>query len=236
MIIMPSLIFKRVILLLSLILIISEAYGQSRPDSFTFLFNRVQESENAIDTLNGSAYYFDGKLYLHVSYPVNQFFFVDDRKIKIYYPESKRGYDIISDAPFDLPIVNSLIAFMKDDYGLAKIGFIIRSNSVSGDTLIAHWEHMSGPDSGKFEIYYKDDIIVKARYSAKSIFLETVLKDHKTFGGYLIPTHIETRNSSLRNSEIESLFVEQLSINPEIPDSIMNFDFPDDAVIEKRKF
>jgi len=215
---------------------ISEAYGQGRPDSFTFLFNRVQESEGGIDKLSGSAYYFDGKLYLHLSYPVNQLFFVDDRKIKIYYPESNKGYDLISDAPFDLPIVNSLIAFMKDDYGLANIGFIIRSNSVSGDTLIAHWEHSSGPESGKFEIHYKHDIIVKARYSAKSIFLETKLIDYKTFGGYVIPTHIETRNSSLRNSEIESLFVEQLSINPEIPDSILNFNFPDDAVIQKRRF
>jgi len=225
----------RVFVIITIIFLNGEAFGQNRPESFTFNFTRVQESVNALDTLSGIAFFFYGKLYLHVRHPINQIFFVDGNKIKIYYPENKTGYRIMSGTPFDLPIVNSLLASLEDDYGLAQIGFEIRSTSVLGDTLVTNWEHSTGSDAGTFDVFYRNDIIVKARFNAPSVSLETVLKNHKTYNGYVIPTTIKTRHSAIRDSVTETLYVDGLFINPYIPESILNFEFPDEAVIEERR-
>lgn len=226
----------KVIGFLILSAIIGNVYSQNRPDSFAFNFKRIQESENSTDTLLGRAYFFYEILHLHVHHPVNQISYIDGRSMKVYYPDSNRGYHMMSDTPFDLPIVNSFIASFENDYGLSRIDFQVRSNTVSGDTLITQWEHSSGSENGVFEIYYAEDVIVKARFEAQSVSLETELKGHKTFDGHTFPTQITTSHSSQRNSTFENLFFEEISLNPEVPDSIQNFAFPEDAIIETRRF
>ncbi|MBP3191881.1 hypothetical protein [Natronogracilivirga saccharolytica] len=214
----------------------AEVYGQNQPDNIAFEFKQIQKGDNSSDTLLGRAYYFDESLHLHVHHPVNQISYVDGGSMKVYYPYSNRGYHMSSDTPFDLPIVNSLIASLKDDYGLAAIGFKVRSNSTSGDTLITQWEHASGSENGVFEVYHSGNVIVKARFEAQSISLETELDGHKTIDGHAIPTKISTSHQNQRSSTHEKLYFDEISVNPDIPDSVRNFAFPENAEIETRQF
>ncbi|MEX0684373.1 MAG: hypothetical protein WD098_00095 [Balneolales bacterium] len=216
---------------------ISEVSGQSRLDRVSFDFMRLENNDEAVDTLSGKAYFFSDKLHLHVYQPVNQVLFIDGTDMKVFYPETNRGYHMKSQSAFDLPIVNSLIASLNDDYGLTKIGFQVQSNSISGDTLITQWEHETGSDAGVFTIYYLDDLIAKASFEAHdNSLLETELKNYEPFGNYSLPTQIITKRNSAKGTSIEHLYVKNIIITPNMPDSIKNFTYPDDASIEIREF
>jgi outer membrane lipoprotein-sorting protein len=199
-------------------------------------FTRVYESSDAADTASGIIYYHEpDDLKLHTSSPVNQWMIFKENQLDIYYPDDQLVYRIYSQFPSSLPFFQALVGVVKEDYGLATMGYEMASYTSSGDTLQTTWNPPLMADKllGPYRLNFVADKIIFAEISdaGGAITARSHYSDHRQFGTTWFPMTIKTIHYLEQDSTVETVTYSKAKMNEKLPQEITEFQIPDNAKI-----
>ena len=196
-----------------------------------------------VDSIQGKIYYkASEKIFIKVNYPLNQLLnYKDNNKVvEIYYPESNQAFIISSDFPFLLPLVNTFVGIIDEDYGMSNAGFSMIKAEVRKDTLVTIWKPPPKLKKtvGIFHLLYKDERIIIAKFfSPKGTLISLVrFMNYKKFHNIFFPLLIKKYSYENNSVYIEETKYSDLQVNQELPPDIINFKIPKDADIKVIKW
>jgi|GEM_PF-2530371 len=208
--------------------------------SINAAFSRTVEEGGATSHSEGRIYYqSEGKLYVRVQSPVNQWLIHSTKNLLIYYPEKNKGYRYNNVRSNNVPFFDAFISHYKEDFGLSQLGFSMVGDTVRNDTLFTRWEHQGKgkKKAGDFILGYHEKKIVYAEAKTRSgeTLRKTRFGNHFQYEARFYPKDIELRtyrdNGSLESkSEIQ---YRDVRFNQELPETVKDFSVPEDAKIEE---
>ena len=199
-------------------------------------FIRYFKDTNQTDTLKGAFYYLEpGRIHIEIEHPINQIMLIHNNLTTIYYPDQNKGFLIEGKAPMILPILPSIIAATRPDYGLTDLSYQIYDQSVRQDTLLTHWRHTVDPEGfGQFHLARAGEQLAYVVYEMPEGAgeIRSIFDEFTTVGGLTFPLEIQTENTLTKAKEWFQLV--DIAVNPPIPPHVSDFKIPTNADVEKR--
>lgn len=176
---------------------------------------------------------------VEVTYPLHQLMHIEANITIIYYPELSKAFRLESANPVILPLVLGLLAAIRPDYGLSDLGFKLSRQEMRGDTVTALWTHPKARNKiGEYRIAEMNDRLVYTRYESPDTrnHVKTNFTDYVNVSGIFFPTKISSEILNPAGHSLEKVIIEDLKVNPKIPNHIIKFKLPNDVSVEKKKW
>jgi len=205
--------------------------------TITVGFTREIRHKNLIEIVKGNMYYeFAGKLMLKINDPVKQWMIFNDDKedLIVYYPDKKKAFKIKSENPISVPLFQSFIVFISEDFGLSEVGYKMTSHEFKGDTLFSHWlppDKMSNV-LGTFTlgVYNKKTVFTELKNPDETIIMKSRYGDHILWNGGNLPSKVFT----IRYADGDSIIEKIEYSNPQFDIPISEeFNLPSDISVKE---
>jgi len=193
-------------------------------------FSRIYKENKREEEVRGKIFYTyeNDFFYINVNFPLKQIMTRKADTLLIYYPDEKKGFKIIT-FPNDLPLgINFLkFAYIKGDTTFKKLGFIFVRKEIKRDTLIIEW---ATKEKIKRNYIFKKvhdrltDIIVKGE---KNNRLHVKFLDFYVNNKEFFPKEIKIYFKNPFRQYTEDIIFKNPDFNKRIPDSVLNFRFPE---------
>ena len=201
-------------------------------------FARSYHEGDRCDRTSGHIYYQADDIFLiHVVEPIHQWMIARPGKLIIYYPEDKKVFHFPTESPFNFPFFQAFLGVIKEDYGLTNLGFTLKAHEIKADTLLTTW---SPPEAIRKRIgdylmttWQKKLISAEFHDPDGSTQAETYYSQHIEYSNIYFPLQIITLRYENNLTNAESIQYSNPVFNKLIPDSIVDFRFPDDVNIEE---
>jgi hypothetical protein len=201
-------------------------------------FEREFTQGDLTEALSGLLYcQLPDKVTLRVMSPVNQWILFEKNLTTIYYPEDKTAFRITSRISPYPPFAQSLAAAQEADYGLSHIGYRPTDYEVRGDTIISYW---TPPKSlvrllGEtvLKIHENKIIYIESRSAGGKVMRRSLNIRHECLKGTHFPTEILTTEYFKEDSTVERVSFSHLVIDSLLPQEVMSFCVPSDAVVRE---
>ncbi|MBU1262617.1 hypothetical protein KKG61_07200 [bacterium] len=204
-------------------------------------FEREIVNQDLSEITSGIVYYQEKeRLTLEVTTPIHQMMIFNEDGTIIYYPEEKRAIQTKEKNSIrTLPFFQMFIGAMKEDYGLAEAGYILKRHKKKEDILYTYWEPPKKMKKflGTVILEMKKDrfVYMETRTPDNKPAIKVFFKDHIRFGDKYLPCQISIErygNSSLIK---EYITYSDVRFNSPIPERILNFRIPDSVDIKEFK-
>lgn len=193
-------------------------------------FERRVFLKDKIEITKGYIYYFEGRKFVEVNFPLHQIMLLEKNLLTIYYPERKKAFEIISPAGSSLPFFDMFLIPSKRGF-FKELGFVeqekrndyVRYSAPSGMNSVIDEVELFFDRKGRLKRLIekmKRKVRMKAEFSG---FVE--------FMGFSYPTKI-----IIDGEKRESVSFSGLKFNLELPDMVKNFRLPPDTEIRRIKF
>jgi len=181
------------------------------------------------------------KIFLRVTYPVNQWMLFEDRVTTIYYPADTQAFIITSRFSSYPPFVQGFLGAAEKDYGLSDLGYTLRDYNVQGDTLLSYWVPPKALSRflGETILKINDNKIVHIEsMSARGKTLrKSVNKNHALWNGSYFPMEIlTTEYYSKMDSTQERVIFSDPDFDPALPQEVLNFQIPPETKVKEVKW
>jgi outer membrane lipoprotein-sorting protein len=185
----------------------------------------------------GLFFYSPEKIWLRITSPIVQYMDVTENSLIIYYPLSRKAFSISCDKGIAPPFISPFLGSLQKDFGLSKYGYRLDKYETRKDTIVSYWSPppKTEIEMGQAIIKTKNDniVCVITLNPYKQTEIRVVLENfaHAT-GKLFFPQIIHTIKNISGEKVNERTSLANLSFNTTIPDSILHFQVPDDAVVE----
>ena len=201
-------------------------------------FEREVENSHSNEITKGEFFY-EGpkKMTLKVSEPVNQFMFITENIMTIYYPAENRAFRISAKEPMALPFAQFFMVAVKEDYGLEEMGYTLTKHEIKGDTLYTYWDPqpkykkllgvfiLGETDNG---VVYTEAKTPDGKPKAKSFYAK-----HIKHGNSYLPAEIYSEFYDELGTTKEHLRFYDLKLNIATPEWIQKFELPDSVRLKE---
>lgn len=228
---------KTILTLISIFFILLPSWAQTIK-TISVEFTSIVNSNNIIEEIKGSIYYYTTKTTLEVTYPIYQWMILKGKKILIYYPDEEKAIEITSQSPASLPFFQSFVGVVKEDYGLSDFGYTLKRNEVKGDTLFAYWDPPEKVKKvlGQFILGFTEDKIVytESRDADGKALLKVIHQNHIKYGATYFPLKIIIIQYINKDyTKIEEVIYKNPIFDKLLPEKVVNFKIPSHIKIEK---
>lgn len=201
-------------------------------------FIRSYREGNRYDKTSGHIYYqSDGIFSINVLDPVHQWMIAQPGRLIIYYPDENKIFHFPTDSPFNFPFFQAFLGVVKEDYGLTDLGFKLTEHKAHEETLLTIW---SPPDALRRRI--GNYLLITCRkkiLAAELLNPDSTVQARSDYGQHIeysnifFPLEIITTRNEKDSVSAESISYSHPVFNEPLPDSVVNFAFPDDIEIEE---
>jgi hypothetical protein len=162
--------------------------------------------------------------------PLNQWMWFRDSSLLIFYPDEGRAFDIRSPSPFLLPFFQAFVGIVQEDFGLARLGFVLDKSENRGETLLTHWLPPKELQKQLSEIRLAlvDDRLTSAetRDARGKPLVRTDYGGYVEHDGAWFPLSVASFEYGKSGTTHEQVSYADPRFNLELPDSILNFELP----------
>lgn len=193
-------------------------------------FERRVFFKNRTEVTKGVIYYFEGRKFVEVNFPVHQIMFLEKNLLTIYYPEQKKAFEIISPAGSSLPFFDMFLLPSKRGFFKEK-GFMevekrddyVKYSAPPGMSTIIDEVELFFDAKGRLK-----RLIEKRK---KEVRMKAEFSGYVEFMGFPYPIKI-----IIDGKKRENISFSELKFNVELPDMVENFRLPPDTDIRRIKF
>lgn len=208
------------------------------PDTISLKFERKVVQKESTEIIKGTAYYQSpNRVFLEVDYPLKQIMIVDKSLLTIYYPLDKKAFRIKSKGLIPMPFIQAILSAMKDDYGLAEIGYTLKKHEKRGNMLCTFWDPPKAQKKrmGSFILGTENSLLTYAEAldpNGKTV-IKSFYKKHIDFNGKHFPleSHSEIKDGAKINEEY--VIYSDVRFNAALPNDVINFKIPDSIPIRE---
>lgn len=223
-------------LLITFLMLNVSQFGQM-PDTISLGFERKLVRENSTEIVKGISYYkAPQKLYIEVQQPLKQIMTIENNVLTIYYPIEKKAFRIKSKGPIQMPIIQSILSAMKDDYGLSDIGYTMTKSEMKGKTLYTYWEPPKKykKQMGRFILGIENGLLSysEALNPKGETIIRSSYKKHIELNGKYFPLEIQSEITD-GSRQTEYITYSNVKINISLPLEIANFNIPDSVAVKE---
>ena len=216
----------------------SATTGFQPPETLSLKFERKVVQGDSEDIVKGISYYqAPQKLFIDVQEPINQIMIIENDVMLIYYPVEKKAFRIKARGPIPMPFIQTILSFMKDDYGLTEMGYTLDKHETKDNTLYTYWKPPRDLKKhlGKFVLGTTKGVLVyaEARTSKDKPAVKSFYSKHTELSGRPFPlkAHSEIYNGSNRVDEYVTY--SDVKLNVSLPDNVVNFKLPDTIPVKE---
>lgn len=220
-----------------IILILLTALISQSPDTIFLNFERKVVQSSSTEITKGIAYYKSpNRLFIEVKQPIKQIMIIEKNMLTIYYPEDNKAFCIKSKKSFTMPFINSIITAIKEDYGLAELGYNLVKHEKKDSKIYTYWDPPKDKRKilGQFIIASENNCLVYAElksYEGKTI-AKSFYQNHVKIDGRLFPMKVNSEIMEGTSVIEEQITYSEVKFNVAIPKEITNFRIPNSVKIE----
>ncbi len=207
---------KQVLVALALMLFLS--LGAQVLSNFGADFERtLQTAEGEEHSFGKIRMEFPNEVIIFVEEPLEQWLYYSDGYFLVHYPEQQTSYRISKKVETAPHFISTLIAAVKEDFGLSGLGFTIHSVEVEHDTLKVLWqapETLSARIS-RVELLYIEQALVESKsYNMNNdLVIVNSYSGHIPYHGYQIPLKTINRQISETGERTETIAYQNPEFN-----------------------
>lgn len=224
------------VVLIFLSLAVSAASSQTIK-SLSLDFARTVQQNGRSEATGGRIYYDGQKITLEVREPLQQWMILQGNEILLYYPVEKRAIRLKSENPAALPFFHAFIGVVKENYGLAELGYTLQKSFIKADTLFAVWappRELQKSVSQVVVAVQKDKIIFSETRDAQGkIVARADYQNHFRHRAQYFPLHITIAQNSEQTAIREDVVYSNPVFDQPLPPLVVNFKIPDHIKIEE---
>ncbi|MCK4643114.1 hypothetical protein KAU32_05700 [bacterium] len=229
------------ILLAALILIVSALAFGDRINKLVAVVNIEVTTPKESTVSEGRLFYFDYKILLEVTAPIQQKMFFSENTLSIYYPASKKAFLFRSRITQTFPLFAVLLMTVEDDLGLTQLGFKLERTEKKkhGKVFVFVPENeMLRKELESYEVEIDGDgLVTSIRVFAKGrrLVSETAISDYKETGNLKLPHFINTIKYDAKGNVVtsEKMTMDSIIVNAMIPKRVKEFSLPEGAEVEE---
>jgi len=207
-------------------------------DTISFNFERKIIQKGSTETVKGIVYYkAPHRVFIDVNSPIKQVMVVDESKLTIYYPSDKKAFIIKSRGLIPMPFIQSIISVMKDDYGLAEVGYSLIKHEKKDNRIYTYWnppkEHKK--HIGEFILATENDLLVyaEAKYPNSKSAAKSFYSKHIDLNGKHFPLEIHTEIQEVSRKTDEYVTYSDVKLNIVLPKQAMDFKLPANTEVKE---
>jgi outer membrane lipoprotein-sorting protein len=201
-------------------------------------FERTEQSRGTTESVKGTIYYQPpDRIMIHVTDPVDQWMDFESNALVIYYPVEQKAFRILAQYPFALPFFQAFVGVVKEDFGLAELGFTLDRNETRDETLITYW---TPPGKAKKTMgpilvgMTEDRIAFMEMQNAKHRPIGRVTyTDYSDAGSLSLPLKVSARRYPGRDTTYEDVTYSNPQSDVELPEEVLNFRIPDSITVKE---
>lgn len=211
-------------------------FGQM-PDTISLSFERKIVKEDSTEIVKGISYYKSPqRLYIEVQHPLKQIMTIENNVLTIYYPIEKKAFRIKSKGPIQMPLIQSILSAMKDDYGLSDIGYTLTKSEMKGKILYTYWDPPKKykKQMGRFIIGIENGLLnySEALNPKGETVIKSFYKKHIELNGKYFP--LEIKSEIINGSkQTEYITYSNVKINISLPMEVINFSIPNSVSVKE---
>lgn len=202
-------------------------------------FKRSRDASGE-DSVSGWLYFRSpSEIYMTVRSPVEQSFYLADRKMVIQYPRKKLAMSYTSRNAFSLPWFHALMGAMEGEGAIARTGFALAATERRGDTTFSEWiprkgGRKEGPIATLKVVRSGGRLLEFAAYDQKGVLKKKAsYGDFRETGGGLLPCRIRTEEFDGKSSTVEEFGLLEPQVNPPTPPSVQEWRIPPDFTVKE---
>ncbi len=202
-----------------------------------FDFERQVFTPDSVHNTQGTLYFKqDERSLINICVPIKQIMIFNENEWTVYYPKQKQAY-VFERGYFRVPFVDILLASFKEDFGLINAGFQLLHSTVKQDTLYSVWQTHKMGSPIRVQLEQWDQVYTKFKLIKNdTVRINTTFDRFYQLNGKYMPQSIVSKILTIRNDEFlyntEVLTISNMLVNESIPDSILNFDLPNNCQIK----
>ncbi len=201
--------------------------------SLVFSGNFLKKEESS--RTEGKFWFSLSRIYIEVTYPVNQIVEKKEDTLIIYYPEDNEGFKIITNI-YDIPLGLNIFLFPEEetvDTIFSKTGLKFLKKEDRNDTILKTFTYDTDKNTVFLTVgYLKGRPVFFESRSKKKILNQTRIFSFLELDNYFFPEVIKIKNFRT-NENIEIKFSDVKAMN-DFPDRVKNFHLPENAKIETK--
>lgn len=207
--------------------------------NLVFDFQRITLSGQKNEIILGTVYYQEeGKSIIVVESPIKQLMIFENLNWCVFYPEKNEAFLFQGLQPFQIPFLDLVLSTTREDLGLPEKGFQLKTYWAENDTLFSYWYSSSVEDSVIIKVkQFRNTLIGFELMVRDTTKITSIFEEYEKAGDIQIPTHIVSLMAGgwLETNEVsETINIENIYRNIELPDSIINFTLPKNVTIIKQ--
>jgi hypothetical protein len=227
---------KTLILLISLLIIISNAYSQNF-DTINIDFTKTVKHGTSNEIVKGTFYYSEIRTILAVQEPLNQWMIIEFNNMLIYYPDKNRAINITSQNPFNIPFFQTFTGLNSENLGLSKLGYTIDKNEIHGDTLLVYWQPpvVNEMKLGEIILSLVDNniVVTETKDHSGNTNSYTTYNNYISHNDHYFPLLVNSTIYSEGETKTEIIKYTNPVFDQPLPDEITNFILPENAEIKE---
>jgi len=223
--------------LLALLVVISSGLQTLSLD-----FQRITEETGKPKEVVSGHLYFQQPFWMYVDVvsPVHQIMLSEKRQLLIYYPKEKNAFRIRTKKDNPPIFVQGLLASLKEDYGLEKMGYKLTAHKTLEDTLVTIWSPPKDKAKvlGQFVLKIANNRLVEASTQSANGKTKTIstYRQYVKIGRFSLPQVITTITDDSWHRKKEVLSYRNIRLNISIPDSLLKFTLPKTIPVKELKW
>lgn len=172
-------------------------------------------------------------LTVHVTDPLEQWMIFKGDTLTIYYPVENEIIKMPSrSGEVTLPIFQLIINSGLEDLGLVQVGYSLKKTDLDGEKITATWEPPTAAQKVLGELiatYVRDSLISIVAYNPKNkVVSRQIYSNYLASKGKIFPRDLKvTRYGKTTDSVFESISLENVVFDIEIPEELLNPAMPD---------
>lgn len=201
-------------------------------------FHKVKHAGGDVEKISGTLYHrAPDWMLIQVKEPVTQWMLLTGNQMLLYYPETKKVYEITnSRRSMLMPFYMAFLSAGKEDFGLSQNGFTMANYSIEEGRLISTWTPPPQLQNilGDIILEFLNSKLISVRMlDLKGKLLnETFFSNHVSIGSTHLPMKILIKKENHSGFSDEISF-SNFSFNVPFPEGIVDFHIPENLSIEK---
>lgn len=163
-----------------------------------------------------------------------------EKETLIYYPAEKKAFRMLSENPLVLPFFNIFLRVLKEDFGLAELGYTFRSYQKDKDALLSSWAPPKKLSNilGEILLKFQDNriISVEIKNIKGAILTKIFLEDYVFRGRFSLPMQIVILQTLPSYSSEERIFFENAQFDVSLPEEVLSFKIPEGVEVKEIKW
>jgi outer membrane lipoprotein-sorting protein len=224
-----------------ILLFFSNPQIPQKVETLSLEFKQVLTDNETKQITEGLIYYqAPARVFVEIRKPLKQIIDINEHVMIVYHVDRKKAFRFTSEKVIPPAFVMSLLNSMKPDYGLSEAGYKLVKHEKRAHLLRTYWLPPQPKQKLLRELILDidGDKLVYAKmvsHDGKTV-THTDYQNHLKSEQFQLPTQIHTQTVIQKESKTihdEWIYYSHVNINGILPESVLNFNLPEDVVIKE---